>query len=94
MELCRDIPYSVATKYGKVITQVSCDKCLYVEIKFQHRISIATKKTLSQHKIQSSQKRATRLCRDKEVFCRDKQNMRVRRTLSRQRNIFCDKKLK
>ena len=50
----------------------------------QGGISVATKKILSQHNIHNSQQRATKFCRDKDYFYRDKQNMKEVNSLSRQ----------
>ena len=50
----------------------------------QARISVATKKILSQHNIQSSQQRVIGFCRDKYYFYCDKQNMGELNSLSRQ----------
>ena len=68
---------SVATENGRVETQVSCDKCFYVATKFLSWDQLK-EEFMSRHNIQSSQQRATGLCRDKDYFCRNKQNMRLK----------------
>ena len=79
---------SVVTKNDMNITQVNRDKCFYIGAKFsawnqlKEEKYIATKKILLRNDIQSSQQRATGLCRNKDYFYRDKQNMREVNSLS------------
>ena len=81
---------SVVTKIAQITTQVNWDKCFYVATKFSTSSQLK-KELLSQQRkscrditVRIHNLEEQNLCRDKDYFCHDKQNIKEVNSLSRQ----------
>ena len=80
----------VATEIAQITTQVNCDKCFYVTTKFLASSQLKEELWLQQRKschditFRIHNQEQQNLCRNKDYFCHDNQNMKEVNSLSRQ----------